>query len=191
MDLNLETVRVRGRARKQVAAAVVRPLREADLALLESEGEVKPTPIAKIRERHHALARCLADGMSEAEAGIATGYSASRISILKGDPSFADLVKFYRDSAAERYLGMHDMLAAVGMDATTEILDRLEEDPTQFKVKELIELASFGADRTGHGPTSKQEVNHTVNFGARLEAARRRMIDITPEGRGDEDGSEG
>jgi hypothetical protein len=50
----------------------------------------------------------------------------------------------------------------------------------------LTELVKMGADRTGFGPQSKStNVNVTVDFGARLEAARRRVaerkvIDVTP-----------
>lgn len=180
MDLNLETLRTRGRARK-LTAAVERPLREADLRMLEVEKGVAPAPIAKIRERHHALARCLADGLSEAEAAIACGYSASRISILKADPTFQELVKFYTSEVNERYFGLHDAMAELGVDSVRELQDRLEESPDEFTVKELREIAAFAADRTGHGPSSKQEVSHTVNFGERLEAARQRIIDITPK----------
>lgn len=179
-DLGLETVRVKGRATRRVTVAEAGELRLSDLKLLEGERSVAAPGITKVRERHHALARCLASGMSEGQAAIACGYVGSRVSILKGDPTFQELVKFYQAEVNERYLGLHELLGALSKDAASELLDRLETDPDGFDHEELMSLLKLGADRTGHGPTSKQEVNHTVNFGARLEAARQRMIDVTP-----------
>src|SRR5262245_47529587 len=87
VDLGLN-LHLGGRAAKPVFAQVTRPLREADLALLSSERGIQPVALKRITERHHALARCLATGMSATEASIVTGYSPSRISILKDDPAF-------------------------------------------------------------------------------------------------------
>lgn len=179
--LNLESVRTRGRAAKPVTVSRGEDLRPADLALLAAERGSKAPSIKKLRDRHHALARCLADGLSEGEAAIATGYDRSRVSILKDDPSFKELVAFYRSEVQERYLGLHEAMSQLGLDSVRELQDRMEDAPEEFSPKELLAMAQFAADRTGHGPSSKQEVNHTVNFGARLEAARARMVDITPE----------
>lgn len=189
MDLNLDTVRIKGRATKPVTVSRGEDLCRADLELLSASRGSRAPGIVKVRERHHALARCLASGMSEGEAAIATGYDRSRISILKSDPTFKELMSFYRAEVQERYFGLHERMAALGVDSVDELLDRLEAEPEKFSVKDLRELAAFAADRTGHGPTAKQEVTHTVNFGARLEAARQRMIDVTP--RGDDDDSAG
>lgn len=182
MDLRLETVRTRGRAARRIAVEEVRELEEADLALLGEERGVKPHGIKKLRDRHHALARCLADGLTDAEASAVTGYDGSRISVLKGDPAFKELVEFYRANRDAQYVEMHEALAGLGRDAVLELRDRMEDEPEKFTNKELRELVTNLADRTGHGPTSKQEHTHTVNVGARLEAARQRMIDVTPRG---------
>lgn len=181
MDLlSIDTVRTRGRAQARVVVTGTRELTLGELESLRDERGVRPPPVKKLRERHHALARCLADGLTNNEAALTTGYDPSRISILLADPAFKDLIAFYRSAKVEQYADMHQRLAVLGTTAVDELQDRLEEAGESFSANELLKVAEFAADRSGYGPSSKQEVSHTVNFGARLEAARRRMIDVSP-----------
>lgn len=184
MDLDLEIVRRRGR--EELTWKVVRPLERADFALLNADKGTKPPSLVKrLSERHHGLARALAGGMTCAQAAAMTGYASSRVSILQGDPAFQELVEFYRREVDAKFVEVHELLAGVTTDALLELRERLEETPEKFKVNELLNIAQMGADRTGNGPTSKQEVNVNVNLANRLEEARKRvaqrMIDITPE----------
>lgn len=181
LDFNLA-----GAPRKPLVIEEVTDLTEEDLRSLDAPRETSAPRIKKLRERHHALARLLAEGKSEQEAGIATGYSSSRISILKADPSFKELLTFYSEKSAERYYDTHAALAALSADAVEELRDRLEEAPDNFTVGQLESLAKMSLDRTGHGPSTKSEVNVKVGLADRLEAARERsaqrrlMKDITP-----------
>lgn len=184
MDLDLELAQPT-RA-KELTWAVVRPLTRADLALLSTEKDVKaPSLVKRLSERHHSLARALAGGMTPAQAAAMTGYVISRVSILQGDPAFRELVEFYRGEVTARFVEVHELLAGVTTDALLELRERLEEGPEKFKVAELLEISKMGADRTGNGPSSKQEVNVNVNLANRLEEARKRVaqrtIDVTPE----------
>ena len=102
-DLGLDLVPGRvgpGRQPKPLTAEFVRDLTESDLTIPATVPTTSP-PLNKIRDRHHALARVLATGTSEGEASIVTGYSLSRISILKADPQFQQLLDFYRDTSTE------------------------------------------------------------------------------------------
>ena len=185
-DLGLRT---RGRKAQPPLVAVLGPLLPADLAALEESRGSTSAPLKKLRERHHALARAMADGMKPGDAAIMYGYSASRISILQADHSFAELVKFYTAKVDEKYYGMHDRMAAAGMHAVDEIQDRLEDTPEDFSISQLLEVSKTYADRTGHGVTTTTEVNVKVGLADRLNTARQRadaaiagpIIDVTPE----------
>ncbi len=176
MDLELELSRVRGRARRDPVAVVVRELTQADLAELEVERGVKPQALTRLRERHHGLARALAGGMSEQEAAAVTGYDKSRISVLKGDPAFQELLSFYRENVNAEYVAMHELLAGMSKDAALLLREKLEECPDDMTVAQLLEITKMGADRTGHGPSSTStQVNVHVDMAERLEKARERL----------------
>jgi hypothetical protein len=182
MDLDIEMFRTRGRAAVPLAAEIVRDLERADMELLTQEkGSVAP-PLKRISDRHHALARNLAAGMSDTEAGLICGYTSSRISILKADPAFKNLMEFYREGVEEVYRDLHEQLSGLAKDAAAEIAMRLEEEPEKVSMGQLMELTKMGADRTGHGPqTSNTNLNVNVDMAVRLEAARRRVQDRLTE----------
>ena len=187
MNLNLDIAAITrpGRKPAPLSAEVVRPLEEADLELLATERQIEPQPLAKIGERHHALARALASGFSEGEAAAMVGYDRSRVSVLKGSPAFRELLDLYRDTADTEFAEMHAMLAGLSKDAALELRDRLENNPEDLSVGQLLQTLQLAADRTGFGPTSKQETTVHFDLGARLEAARQRAreaqaIDVTP-----------
>jgi hypothetical protein len=177
-------MRTRGRAGAAVEVEILRDLTPGDLELLDEPRDSKPTPITKrMSERHHALARLLSSGVADWEAAAMTGYCASHISILKTDPTFKDLLHFYREKVDVQVADIHSRLTGLSIDALDMLRDRMENEPQTIKPHLLLEMAKVTADRTGHGPSS---TNLQVNIGLaqRLEAARKRvtdMIDITPE----------
>lgn len=185
--LGLEVVRTTGRAARDADATFVRELTPADLPTLDVERGIKQPPLQRVRDRHHALARALASGMAENVAAVAVSMDISRVSVLKSDPAFKELLEFYRSETAAAYRSLHEELAGISMDAAAEIRRRLEDNEMAEKmpIATLVELTKMGADRTGFGPASQSSVAVTVDFGARLEAARKRvaqrqMIDVTP-----------
>lgn len=174
MDLRLDVVRTRGRAPKKLEVDVVRALREADLELLEEEkGARAPGLVKRLSNRHHLLARLLAEGMSPGDAGLTAGYVPSRVSILQADPSFAELVRFYKGQRDEAFASMHEKILGLSEDALEELRERLEDEPESFTNGMLIDLMAKAADRAGHGPSATQ-VNVNVNLADRLAAARER-----------------
>lgn len=179
--------RTTGRAAHPVEFEILGELTDLDLSLLSEERGTKAPAIKRLSERHHALARNLASGMKIGEAAAVCGYDISRVSILKDDPAFVELIKFYGEQVNAQYAGLHEVLAGMSLDAALILRERMEDNPEKIKVAELLEISKMGADRTGHGPSSTQQVNVNVGIGDRLEAARRRiaerdkMIDITPQ----------
>jgi hypothetical protein len=115
---------------------------------------VNPQPLQRVRDTHHKLARTLAEGYTHVEASALTGFSPSRISILQQDPSFKELVQFYRQRVDAAHADVIERLKGASLDALTEIQDRLHESPESFKVSELLEIMSRGFDRSGYGPSS-------------------------------------
>lgn len=173
---DLFAVRTRGRAPIDLSPAVVRDLTRGDLAALEEEKGSTTPALKRISDRHHALARNLAGGMKEAEAALVCGISNSRISILKNDPQFQELLEFYRGEVDLVYRDMHEKLAGVASIALDELQERLEDTPEKVSMGHLMEVVKLGADRTGFGPqSSTTNLNVNVDMAARLNAARERV----------------
>lgn len=178
-------------------ATATRPLTPDDLEKLgEVRGVQKSIPLTRrLSHRHHELARTIAKGASDFEAAAATGYERSYISILKSDPAFRELVNFYRTKQEEEFVDTSKKLAIATNTAIDILQDRLEEEPETFSHGQILEIAKFGADRTGHGPSSTSNVKVQVDMSARLRLARERsakadaerlidatdVVDITPE----------
>lgn len=187
MELELETVRTRGRAALPVAAELVRELAPADLEMLAVEKGSKTPALKKISDRHHALARNIAAGMPVGEAALICGYDISRVSILRNDPAFQELVEFYREEKDRAFRSVQDKLAGITSDVLDELQTRLEDEPEKMTVPQLLQLLTAAADRSGFGPASSTtNLNVNVGLADRLEEARRRvrerrMKTISPE----------
>lgn len=184
MDLDLELTQKRTAA--ELTWEVVRPLTRADLALLDVDKGTKPPSLVKrLSHRHHALARRLAEGIPPKDAAFMCGYVSSRVSILQADPAFQELVQFYRGEVEAKFMEAQELMAGATVLALHKLHDKLEDDDEKFKITELLDIIKTGADRTGNGPTSTQQVNVNVNLANRLEEARKRVaqrtIDVTPE----------
>lgn len=172
------TPRLTGRKSTPVTCDYAGELVPSDIVLLASErGEQKPkTLINGLRERHHQLARCLGRGMSDYDAAAVTGYTVSRISILRRDPAFAELVAHYNGVKDFAFADFQERAAAVAIDGLNIIADRMEEDPDAISVSMALEIVKQLADRTGHSAVAKSvNVNVNANMTARLTAARNRV----------------
>jgi hypothetical protein len=172
-----------GRQAAPLVAEFVRELTPADLAMPATVTQTPPA-ISKIRDSHHAVARMLATGSRDGDIAIATGYSASRISVLKADPQFQELVKFYTDTSTEVVADLRSRMAGMAIDALQEMSSRLNDDPEQFSVGQLNEVVKTMADRTGHapqhGPQSKTEINITLV--ERMAKSRERIKALMSDG---------
>lgn len=157
----------RGRRPKHIFAEYRRDINEADVQALwdlPAGGlDSNTRPLVKLRFQHHYLARLIAQGEPDTRCALCTGYSPSRISILKGDPAFQELISYYKTQVEEVYIDVHQRLAAMSLNSLEELQDRLDTEPEKFSIRELKELVEMGMDRTGHGPQSK--VQHSGNVG--------------------------
>lgn len=133
-----------------------------------------PTGIQRLTHRHHALAKALAQGMTNIDAALSCGYSAGTVSALKSDPTFQELIRKYQVDVNFLYRGIHEALTGLAQDAANEIAARLESEPEKIPLPQLMEITKLAADRVGFGPSSKTEMNVNVGIGTRLDEARER-----------------
>lgn len=177
-------LRTSGRAKAELFAEIEDVISDADVASLQEERGVTAPQIVKLRERHHALARLIAEGKKPGEAALIARYSQSRVSILMNDPAFLELITHYKEVVNREFVDFQRKLAELGVDAATVLQERLEDAPDDMSDALLLRLVEVSADRTGHGPSAKTEVNVRIGLAERLQQARARseaaMRDITP-----------
>ena len=155
-----------------------RALTRADLAMLS---EKRPTQtLASLRDTHHRIARAVAAGLRNEEIAALCGTSLNRISILKKDPAFAELVAHYRAVVTVEYIHAADpvieYLATNALKAQAMLSDKLDEFAEKgeyLPTRDLLGIAELGLDRTGYGKVNKN-LNVNVDFAAQLEGARKR-----------------
>lgn len=134
--------------------------------------------VVRIRDRHHQIARFVAQGVDRNRICKVMGMTRTRLDMLIDQtPAFQELVIYYEarklpehHAATEEYV---DLLERNMIAAELEIADRLAESPEKLSVSELHKVARDSADRLGF---SKQSVNLNVNvtLKERLEGLRRR-----------------
>lgn len=140
-----------------------RPLSEADIASMwdhAGSGQKGVPRIKTLRYNHHLLAKAVASGKSLLECSQLCGLTGARISDLKNDPAFQELVSFYADELNEVYVDVHQRMAALGTSVLEELQERFEEAPSQFTKRELMDLFTTMADRsipTAKGGPSPQQ----------------------------------
>lgn len=144
--------------------AVRRALTQADVeALIDAKPLQQVTPLSSLRTQHHQLARLLADGKSNEEVSLITGYSPIYISRLKTqDKAFKDLIKHYEQQKGEVYIDFHARLAMLGLNSLEELQERLASSPGSFSNRELVELCEMSFDRGGYGPSSTVKASVAV-----------------------------
>ncbi len=133
-----------------LAIAKTRDLDDGDLANILAPppaGAQTPT-VLELRHGHHTIARLLADGTKQVEISAITGYSQSRISILKGDPAFQELMAYYSTQKEAIYLDVHQRLGTLAITAVEELQQRLDEGPGKMTNREVKEIAEMALDRS-------------------------------------------
>ncbi len=161
-----------------VEVSGLRVLKRDDLAVLTIPRPT--TTIANLRDTHHRIARAVAGGLSNGDIAATCGISYNRVSILKSDPAFMELVAHYRAILtaewAEAADPVTDYLRQNALKAQAMLSDKLDHATEQgefLPTRDLLGIAELGLDRTGYGKVNKN-VNINVDFAAKLEEAKRR-----------------
>jgi hypothetical protein len=142
--------------------------------------------IQRLRHSHHLLARALAEGRNNVQAAAISGYEPSTVASLKRDPAFQELLAHYQSQVDDIFGSVQDRLGALGLSFLDELQHRLETDPGQFKVGQLLAAAQALLDRSvapskgqkaagGSGPSA---ISVNIRF---AEGPKAPMLDITPE----------
>lgn len=156
----------------------IRSLARADLsALLEKR---PPAQLQTLRDTHHRVARAVAAGLRNDEVAQLCGISYNRVSTLKQDPAFGELVAHYRGLITAEYVRSVDSFMEVAtanmLKAAVMISDKLDDaiDKGEFlPTRDLLAIHDTGADRFGYGKMQKN-LNVNVDFASQLEKARAR-----------------
>jgi len=182
----------RGAVAQPAVMSLVREITEADLERLALALPTAPPPLQKARAIHHKQAQLLAEGYSVNEVAAIVGSTAQRISLLKNDQTFAELISYYQDQRAEIEFETHRRIQNTLVDvlelAAGEIQERLSDDTARSAVAlpELRKLAEFAADRTVAPPRATQQgsalppTKIELNFGYKPQAEPK-TITIEPE----------
>lgn len=150
----------RGRPRSAPAPTILREIGPEDEVELRGEREAaQQRPLEKVRHTHHLAARELALGRRVVDVAAVTGYTPQRISDLKNDPTFQELVSHYQTQHDERRLNVQERLESLGVALTEEVLERLDAAPESFSNEELRRWAETALDRAGHGPQATRTLN--------------------------------
>lgn len=179
------SIRVADRNCRTAKVLEVRGLTRADLEVLRQP--CAKTSIKTLRDSHHRIARLVAIGKNNLEVAAEAGMSIGRISQLRQDPAFKELVETYR---AEVHAIWHDHVDHMAEMAVTNmkraeslISDHLAEAEQTGKEIPLRDLAGITADRMDRFGYSKHTTTTNINvgFAARLEAAihrSRKVVEI-------------
>ena len=162
-------------------AYFIRELDDGDVLLMHASGPLGSTTpsIKKLRQSHHKLAQLLARGVKETEVSFITGYSISRISILKNDPAFKNLLSYYAEHVEQTQVDVIERLREVGMDAVEILHERLIESD-DMTTGELVKTVELMLDRAGFGP--KSTVKHETGFDANTIEALKKRLDSEARG---------
>lgn len=152
--------RRKGKKKPDLSFMVSRELSRTDLLTLSVPQESKTPPVFQLRSSHHHLAKLIAEGRSNVEAAAIQGMTPGRVSILRDDPTFKELVQHYKKVADTAYVDVHERLARLSADATEVLHERLLDEPETFRIQDLQSTAALALDRTGFGP--KSTINQNV-----------------------------
>jgi len=133
------------RPKADLTFEVIRSLTAEDMAELETPSPLgsQPLPIQQLRASHHQLAQLLAQGRPDQEVSLITGYSPSRISILKKDPTFQELLASYREIREQVFADTLERMRVLGLSTLDELQERLESSPERWSNRELMEMADL------------------------------------------------
>lgn len=129
-----------------------------------------------IRNTHHRLAQLLAMGMDETKAAVLCNYSVTRVSILKNDPAFAELLNYYAGQVEVEWADFVSTAKELSVDFLGHLQQQLDESPEKFTPSLTLEAIKTLADRSGNAPVARAvNVSVQTNLGDRMAAAEARM----------------
>ena len=159
---------------KPLEAVLVKELTAADLDL-PAEGKLKPPPIARIGERHHTLAKLIACGKTQLEAGAMLNLTPQRVCAIVNDPAFAVVLQTHLDNQNEIMQSLVEKASGLSKDVIDELHNRFEDDAESFTNAQLLDIFKHTADKVIPKGGAATEVNVTVGLDAAVAQAEERL----------------
>lgn len=157
---------------KSLQLEVVRELGDGDLEMPRAQFPA-PTPrgLGAITALHHAKAKLIAQGRSLTAVAAALGCGIAGLKTLLEDPTFQELVSYYKTQVQEVQLATAEKAAILARQGLDLIGDRLERDGDKMPIKTLAGIVGDLLDRTdlprklqsASGPSAPTVM--TFNFG--------------------------
>lgn len=171
----------RGAVVEPLLLEVTRELTPDDLARLVNAPKVGVPILQKLRATHHRQASLLAEGKAVHEVAIIVGCTPQRITQLLQDPTFIELLTYYKDQISAGMITdaarLKDKIVDLGEMAVDEMVERLEDDQRRknMPIGEIRKIAEFAMDRTVAPPVATNNTpavptTITFNFGTKLRA---------------------
>lgn len=149
-----------------------------------TSGQENLVSFDQIRARHHRIAQLLASGLKPVTVGRLVGFSPSFISNLQTSPAFQELLAHYSKEVADQFTDFVQSASEFSQEVLDELRTRLQENPKDFSVNQLLESMKATADRSGNAPVAKSvNLNVNTDLGTKLAEARKRSLaamNITP-----------
>lgn len=127
------------------------------------EQQPRPSVIKRLRDHHHLVARMVAEGRRTGEIARETGLCLSRVSILKSDPAFQQLVEMYRINLNQlQELAFYDCerkRALLKANAYDHLNERYEDEPENITPAEALAHLEF----------AEGKVSKNLNLNVELE----------------------
>lgn len=144
-EVSLGSARGGKRPEIPIEVEVVRELTSDDLPAIQAPPPVAAQlPVVKsLRASHHRLAELLAKGLPHTEISLVTGYSQSYISNIQRDPAMAELVAYYSLQKASIFVDAMEKLRVLGLDATEQLHEQLNDPEVKWSKRELMELVDM------------------------------------------------
>jgi hypothetical protein len=169
----------RGAIAEPLLLEVTREITNADLSKLGEAPKVSVPILQKLRATHHRQAQLLASGKTPTQVAAILGCTVQRLVQLQVDPTFQDLLAFYKDqvmvSAMDDASRLQAKIVDVGEMAVDELQERLADDEARKRMRtgDLRQIAEFAMDRTVAPPKAAPSAmtppaTVTINFGTAL-----------------------
>ncbi len=198
-----DLIPARGAVAEPLLLEVDRALTAEDLTRLVGAPKVTVPILQKLRATHHRQAQLLASGKSVKEVAAIVGCTTQRLVQLQVDPTFRELMNYYRDqimtTLLEDNVRLQHKIIDLGEMAVDELTSRLEDDGrrTTMPVGEVRKIAEFSMDRTVAPPKVAAPPTHapaaiTINFGTpvgkpQVEQEAKLTIEHAPSPQGETD----
>lgn len=145
--------------------------------IANTPGQENLVSFESIRARHHRVAQLLASGLKPITVARLVGYTPGFIHNLQASPAFQELLAHYAAEVHDQFTDFVQSASEFSQEVLDELRTRLQDNPTQFSVNQLLESMKATADRSGNAPVAKSvNLNVNTDLGTKLAEARKRSL---------------